>query len=623
MLNFRKTLTSILILIFFGSVSLTAQNYWQQRADYEMEIDFDVKKHKFKGDQKITYTNNSPDTLVNLYYHLYLNAFQPGSMMDTRSLWLPDPDPRVQDRISKLKKKEYGSQKVLSFKLDGKDQPFKIEETILEIDLKNPILPGQTVVLEMEFETQVPKQIRRTGRNNKEGIDYSMSQWYPKLSEYDFKGWNPNPYIAREFHGIWGDWDVKIKIDKDYIVAGTGVLQNAEEIGYGYADVEIKKRPKKHTWHFKAENVHDFVWAADPDYKHTKIKAYNGTMIHFFYQPNDKTNENWETLPKAMDAALKFMNENFGEYPYSTYSFIQGGDGGMEYPMATLITGERTLGSLIGVSIHEWMHSWYQMVLATNEALYPWMDEGFTSYGSAATMNHLKEIGVLPGEAVDNPYERTVNGFAKYATSGYEEPISTHADHFTRNQAYSVGSYTKGQLALVHLDYIMGHDKLPAALKKYYNTWKFKHPTPDDFFRVMEKESGMVLDWFQEYWVNTTHTIDYSIDTVLKDVVTLSRKGAFPMPVDLLVTRKDGKKELYYIPLGIMRGEKKPDVEHDMYFKQDDWYWTHTTYELKLNSKMSDIESIELEPSNRVSDVDRDNNIYPRPKTMTMKKTKE
>jgi len=608
----------ILTLLFIGNISVNAQTgYWQQEADYDMVIDFNHKKHQFKGKQVITYTNNSPDILDRLYYHLYFNAFQPGSMMDTRSRNIADSDSRVGSRINALSKDEMGYQKVKSLKVNGKKVKYKVVGTVLEVDIsKAKIKPGQTVDLEMKFEAQVPIQIRRSGRNNKEGIDYSMAQWYPKLSEYDYQGWHANPYIAREFHGIWGDFDVTIKIDKKYMIGATGVLQNPQKIGKGYSDVVEPNKKDKLEWNFKAENVHDFVWAADPDYQHLVYEAYDGTVLHFLFQPNERTTENWTNLPKVMDGALKYINKRFGKYPYPVYSFIQGGDGGMEYPMATLITGERSFGSLVGVSVHEWMHSWFQMVLGTNESLYPWMDEGFTSFGSAETMNYLRQEKLLNGDVVDNPMAGSVRGLgANHAGSLLDEPISTHADHFTTNRAYGIGAYTKGSVFLEQIQYIVGKQAFAAGMLRYYNEWKFKHPNPNDFIRIMEKESNLELDWYKEYMVNTTKYPDYSIDTVYDKTLVLSQKGEMPMPIEVVVTLEKGKKEVYYIPLRIMRGEKPNEWSKDVdYNLMEDWPWTHPTYTLELECKLDKIQKIEINPSVNFIDLDRTNNVWPREK---------
>jgi hypothetical protein len=609
LINMRRGFFVTILMTWTMMVIGQHRGYWQQKANYKLDIDFDDKKHQYKGVQTITFTNNSEDNLTEAYFHLYFNAFQPGSEMDVRSRTIPDPDRRVGDRIAALNQDEIGFLKVSYVKIKGKSQEIKEQGTILEVKLDKPIKPGETVKIDLEFNGQVPIQIRRSGRNSSEGIDYSMAQWYPKLCNYDNDGWHPNPYVAREFYGIWGDWDVKINMDEKYTIGATGVVQNPDQVGHGYSNKQPVATNGKIKWHFKAINVHDFVWGADPDYKHVIHKAHDGTEMHFFYQPGPKT-ESWESLPKIMDEALRWMNKRYGKYAFPAYSFIQGGDGGMEYPMATLITGERSLPSLVGVSVHEWMHSWYQMVLATNEALYAWMDEGFTSFASTETMNYLRSKKMIPGTEEEMPFKREIAGFVKFAVSDNAEPLTTHSDHFNTNAGYGTSSYTKGSLALVQLNYILGNKTFEKALLKYYDTWKFKHPDPKKFVRVFEKESGMVLDWFLEYWVNTTHIIDYSVDTIENGKVTLSRLGRIPMPLDVIVTTKDNKKHLFYIPLSLMRAEKVPDLTRDAYNQASDWDWTNPSYILDLKIPTENIVSIEIDPSLRMADADRSNNIY-------------
>ena len=203
----------ILILTIFLANFAMGQSYWQQKVSYTMDIDFDDTKHQFKGTQTLVYTNNSPDELDKVFYHLYFNAFQPESMMDVRSRTIKDPDSRVGDRISKLKPEEMGYQKINSLKMNGRKVNYTIVGTILEVELKKTIKPGESVTFDMDFEAQVPIQIRRSGRNSKEGVDYSMTQWYPKMSEYDREGWHANPYVGREFHGVWGDFDMTIHMN--------------------------------------------------------------------------------------------------------------------------------------------------------------------------------------------------------------------------------------------------------------------------------------------------------------------------------------------------------------------------------------------------------------------------
>ncbi|MGB3545972.1 MAG: M1 family metallopeptidase [Saprospiraceae bacterium] len=609
--------TFFILSLFFTATGLTAQDRhpdWQQAAEYTMQIYMDVKMNQYSGTQQLVYTNNSPDTLTRAFYHLYFNAFQPGSMMDVRSRTIADPDRRVGDRISKLAPDEIGYQRVAKLTQDGKAVTYETVGTILEVELAEPILPGASTTFAMEWTAQVPLQIRRSGRDNEEGIEYSMAQWYPKMAEYDYQGWHANPYIAREFYGIWGDFDVSITIDKDYIIGGTGYLQNPEEIGYGYTEKDVKRRGKTITYHFLAPNVHDFMWAADPDYTHTTRTRDDGMVMHFFYQSNEKTKDNWEVLPGVMDKAFAYINEHYGRYPYRQYSFIQGGDGGMEYPMGTLITGERELNSLIGVSIHELMHSWYQMVLGTNEALYPWMDEGFTSWASTETSNYLESIKAIPGNPGPNPHARTYAGLRGFRQSGAQEPLSTHADHYSTNAAYSVASYVNGSVFLNQLRYIIGEPAFDRTMLRYFNDWKFRHPTPNDFIRVAEKESGLELDWYKEYWVYTTKMSDYAV-TNLTDAgggtatIELAKIGPMPMPVDLVIEKRDGSTLRYTIPLEMMRGAK----QETSLAVAPDWPWTNPTYQLRVPVPATDILAVTIDPTGGLYDEDPTNNRLDNP----------
>lgn len=587
----------IFIFFYFESYS---NNYWQQRVEYRININFDYEKHQFLGDQNLIYYNNSEDTITKVFFHLYFNAFQPGSMMDVRSRSLPDPDRRVMDRISKLNEDEIGFHEIKKIQQNGKDLKYHEQGSILEVELMDPLLPDESTEFYMEYFSQVPVQIRRSGRNNKEGIDYSMAQWFPKIAEYDRKGWHAHPYIAREFYAPWGDFDVSISIDKNYIVAATGILES-----------KVKEK-NNYIWNFKAKNVHDFVWAADPDYVHDILKVDSENLeLHFYYlETNDDMVKNWKRLQQDASKAFKFMNKIFGKYPYTKYSIIQGGDGGMEYPMATLITGERSYPSLLSVTIHEALHSWYQMLLGTNESYLAWMDEGFTSFAQNITQIYLfNDIYKLD---LVNPLRRSYERYYNFIKTGLEEPLSTHSDHFSTNQAYGVGSYTKGAMFLMQLGYIIGEDILFKALKRYYNEWKFKHPDEYDFIRIMEKESGMELDWYIDYWIKTTHTIDYSLEIKEENeneiLVSVNRIGKMPMPIEIEVVYEDSSKKIFYIPLSIMRGDKNYDSSKLEYKLLDDWEWVNNTYEINFNNKNKKIKNIEINPSGKMADIDQSNN---------------
>jgi len=605
----NSPIAGLFLFVVTGVSSFAQTGRFQQAADYKMEVDMDVAANQYSGTQVLKYTNNSPDTLDRVFYHLYFNAFQPGSMMDERSRSISDPDRRVGDRISKLKPDEIGYLHVKSLTMDGAEVEYAAVGTILEVKLPTPILPNSAVSFEMSFEGQVPVQIRRSGRDSEEGVRYSMSQWYPKMSEYDEQGWHANPYIGREFYGIWGDFDVKITIDKTYVLGGTGYLQNPNEIGHGYEEAGAKVTPPKGdklTWHFVAPQVHDFMWAADPKYRHDKLEMANGVTVHHLYIPTDETTANWEKLMEYTPKAIEFMSAHFGEYPYKQYSVIQGGDGGMEYPMATLVTGGRNLTGLVGVMAHELAHSWFQGVLATNEALYPWMDEGFTSYASSLAMAEIFK----PKE---NPVEGSYIGYFRLVKSNKEEPMSTHADHYHTNSAYSTAAYSKGAVFLAQLGYVIGDEARDAGMLQYWNTWKFKHPNANDFIRVMEKQSGLELDWYKEYFVYSTKTIDYGVKEV-KPVgenteIVLERIGLMPMPIDLVISYTDGSKEMVYLPMEIMRGEKPVEAGMPNRILSEDWPWTNLFKTITIQKNMKTIKSVEIDPSKRLADIERGNNI--------------
>jgi len=607
----------ILSLLICINTAFGQPDRWQQRISYDINVDMNVGTNVIKGTEKIMYTNNSPDTLNRIFFHTYWNAFQPNSIMDSRSRELGktilgqsrngenirDWDGRVKDRILNLTPQETGYQKVIAVTINGQKQELKDHETILEVVLIKRLLPKSKVFMEVEFEAQVPLQVRRSGRDNVEGVRYSMSQWYPKVVEYDYTGWSANPYVAREFYGVWGDYNVNITIDKNYMIAGTGTLQNADKIGFGYSTPQLKvARPTGNTltWKFAANNVHDFMWAADPGYTMIKKELDNGpTLFIVFKTGTAESDARWQLLADTVTLAYPIMAKLFGAYPYKNYSFIQGGDGGMEYPMATLLRS-----ASIGTAIHEWMHSWYQGMMGSNEFLYPWMDEGFTNYASARI-----EYELMGKQAFEQ--QGNYDAYLRLAKSGYEEPMATPADFFTTNYAYGSAAYGKGAVFLSQLGYIVGAGARDSILLAYYNAWRFKHPNPADFVRVAEKVSGMELKWYKEFWLYTTKTINYSIDSLWeadgKTNIRVKRIGEIPMPVDVQVTYKDGSKEMHYMPLDMMYGAK-PATDGENRIVHPEWVWTRNTYVFSTDKKLTDITEVQIDPSQTMADTDRKNN---------------
>ena len=591
-----------------GLNSLHSQNnfeYWQQHVDYTMDVKMDVNTFNYEGTQKLIYTNNSPDNLEQVFYHLFYNAFQPGSEMDVRSMTIADADTRVGDRISKLQKEDFGFLNVVSLTQNKIPLKYTTSGTVLEVQLNEPIKSGESAIFEMRFEGQVPPVIRRAGKNSQEGVALSMAQWYPKMAEYDFEGLHADPYIGREFHGVWGDFDVKLTLDKNYTVGGTGYLQNPNEIGHGYGTKETKNDSDLLTWHFVAPNVHDFTWAADPNFVHDTLQVPDGPMLHFLYKKSlkRKYKKRWKDLQIPASEIMQYYSKNVGKYPYDQYSVIQGGDGGMEYGMCTLITGERTFEGLLGVTAHEIGHTWFQFLMASNESKHPWLDEGFAEYTCTLIENSI--LGVETSE----PMKRHFNRYFDLALSGKEQPMSTHADRFAYNKSYSISTYSKGALVLAQLRYIIGEDNFWETLKKYYNDWAFKHPTPNDFMRCAEKTSGMELEWFLTDWTQTTNTIDYGVKDAValegQTIITLERIGLMPMPVEVQVLMKDGRKKEYYIPLQMMRGERPLRNNETLL---EDWAWAYPEYRFTVDVNPAKIESITIDVNKETADINKENN---------------
>jgi len=609
-----------LVLVLLSSCSGQPVLDWQQHVSYKMIIDVDAEDRSYTGKQEIVYTNNSPDTINRVFYHLYFNAFKPGSEMQVRDSEIADSDRGLSKKILALEEKDYGDVRVLELYQDGVLLSVKNQETILEASLASPLLPGEKTKLSMSFEVDVPKEVRRAGKDSKDGVAFSMAQWYPKLCEYDKQGWHANAYIGREFYGVWGDFDVTINIDKEYTVAGTGYLQNPEKIGHGYAELKEAYSSNVLSWNFLAPNVHDFSWAADTDYIHDVVDVPNGPKMHFFYKDNPDYVENWREVQPYSVLFMQYFIDKVGPYPYKQYSVILAGDGGMEYAMCTFIGGVRDFESLAGVISHEIAHTWFQFLLATNESKHAWMDEGFTSYISDRAENEILEKGL------ELANRRAYRDYFKVVRSGKEEPLTTHSDRFSTSLNYGMSSYDKGSVFLSQLGYIIGEDALSVVLKTYYSSYVFTHPDPEKFIRVAEKVSGQELDWYLMDWGQTTKTIDYAVlgveygagekkivcekkETLVGShdhaVILLKREGEMPIPIDVDVEFDKGETKKYHIPLLMSRGHKPLADEVSLL---EAWAWAKKNYQFKICVKKNSVIKVVLDPLNKSADVDKKNN---------------
>jgi hypothetical protein len=612
-----RTLFFVVGLLFLVAPALgQSPESWQQRVDYDMDITLHADDHKYTGEQTLTYTNNSPDTLHTVYYHLYFNAFEPGSMFAERHRHLPDPDGRTVPRIFNLTPDEQGWHKVRSLTQDGQSVEYDVTDTVMRVDLAEPIPPGASTTFDLSWKAQVPLQTRRSGRDSRgDSIDYTMTQWYPKMAEYDERGWHANFYVNREYYAPFGSFDVEITLPAEYTIGATGLLQNPEEIGHGY-DIEGNGtwRPSDGlpdsdslTWHFTAEDVHNFAWSADPDYVHDKVEE-DGTTHHILYKPS--VAEQWEPLKNDMPELTAYFNEQYGDYPYPQMTVAQGGDGGMEYPMFTVVSSydgpafeeKSSRRSVLGTTVHEFAHMWYYAALGSNEADYAWMDEGFTTYATAEGMAHLTD-----GTANHSP-----TSLVWLHKQGLYEQFSTPADWFETNTAYGVTSYPGGAHLVDMLGYVMGEDNRDQWLKRYLRERAYQHPDPYDLELFAEQESGLMLDWYFYQFTRSTRELDDAIGDLentstgdgYEASFTLERKGKIRMPHDVKLTLEDGSTQWVNVPIASMHGHKPVP---DDWIVTDPWPWVDPDNRFTVEVP-APVESATLDPNERTPDVNRLNN---------------
>ncbi|MCY0969171.1 M1 family metallopeptidase [Chryseobacterium wangxinyae] len=604
---------AILFALILSQFQAQQNAYYQQAAQYKMDIDVNAEKFTYEGNQTLNYSNNSPDELNVVYFHLYWNAFKPNSMMDQRVAGQgKNGDSRLQkdgiSRLASIPKDQEGAQNIHWIRQNGKELKFEIQETVMKVYLNESIKPNTKTTFTMEWDAVIPQQIRRSGRNNREGVDMTMSQWYPKIAEYDYDGWATFDYVGREFHAPFADFEVNIKINKDYVIGAGGTLLNPNEVKGYDASANIKADKNKATWRWTAKNMLDFAWAADKDYSVESFDVPEGPKVFFVYQKNDKTKV-WSEAKPYVTKYFQIMNSRFGKYAYPSYAFIQGGDGGMEYGMCTMILGEsKNIEDLMGLMVHEGSHSWYQQMLATNEPLRPWMDEGFTSYAESIVMHQL----FPPTDERPNPFVDKINAYRGIVQKKIEEPAVWLGDHHDNGTAYSFASYVKGELYLVQLGYIVGEQNLEKIMSEYFNEWNMKHPTDRDFLHIAQKVSGMDLKWFHHYWINTTKTIDYGIKDIQYDkkstTITLLNNGQVPMPIDFSIMTTDKKIITYQIPMNMTHTWKQKDGYGD-FTTEKYWPWTQKEYTFTIPYTKSQLSLLGIDFSQRMADINPENNF--------------
>jgi hypothetical protein len=590
--------------------------YWQNAADYQLEVSLDDVNHILSGKVTIAYTNNSPESLDFIWLQLEQNRFKPDSR---GTLTTPIRGNRYNGdtdggfEISQLTAKVGSKGSVSSKNL--------ITDTRMQVWFAEPVpAKGGKATISMNFSFKVPQEgMDRMGRLKVEdGWIYAFAQWYPKVAVFDdIEGWNVEPYLgAGEFYLEYGNFDYKVTVPYDHIVVGSGKLMNPKEVlskelqnrydqamqsdetVYLVSPAEIKNttltRPKQEgtlTWHFQIENARDvafatsraFIWDA------AKINLANGkaTLAQSAYPKESDGVDAWTRSTEYTKASIEYYSETWFEFPYATATNVAAAVGGMEYPGLNFCSYNSKGADLWGVTDHEFGHNWFPMIVGTNERRYAWMDEGFNTF-----INHYSSNAFNDGEFPS--YLNETRRYVNYFISENREGINTYPDVANTDNLGMI-AYNKPAMGLLMLrEYIIGAERFDYAFKSYIKTWAYKHPQPADFFNHMENVAGENLSWFWQGWFYGTGNIDLGINGVFpyagNYLVSLANKGEIPMPVLIEITFEDGTTERQMLPVEIwQRGDT----------------WNHLIKTTKT------VTSVVIDPDKILPDINLGNDNWP------------
>jgi len=618
-----------------GSRMDIGPQYFQQGVKYEIQARLDTKSDIISGTEKLIYQNNSPDTLDYVYFHLYQDAFQPGSLHDERqfsegdySLRKLQPGQKPGIRIDVLKD---GT---------GYDLDSMRSDTRLKVSLSQPLPPGESCEFAIQFSTRMGNVNRRMHK----GSDYYVgSQWYPRMAVYDqHRGWNIDPHLGHEFFGDYGTFEWSLTLPANYIVEGTGFLTNREEMlphdlmakldirnfkdkpFNSPASVVIPPTDSTKTWSFRAENVHDIAWIASPDFR---IGTAHWEDVTVYAMAREQHAAKWQDAVEIGAAFIADYSQRWGRYRYHKM-VVSDVDDGMEYPMLTADSGSSP--GYIGLLGHEIGHNWFFGMIGSNETYRAFLDEGFTNFITCTTMDSIW------GEGSATPYEgwyaktfyprksrkyiRNDWRYLRFTRSGFENfPLNTHSDQFEENANYRL-VYSKTTSMLYALEAALGHDVFFRGMRKYFSRYLFQHPYPEDFQKVMEEVSGRRLDWFFEQWLNTTRQIDYAV-TGLKNFqsdgkqfakVTLHRFGEMSLPLDIAMELADGSLQMIHVP---NRFDQVKPLSPNWQVTEPwlGWQRIHPDFTFKVPVQTK-AKRILIDPSGRLMDINRLNNSSGFPK---------
>lgn len=592
-------------------------SYWQNMADYVIDVTLNDSTHTIKGKVSITYKNNSPENLDFVWLYLEQNRFTEDSR---GTLTTPIQGNRYSGDLD-------GGYKIENVKaqLSGRNKPvsndYLISDTRMQVSFAEPLpANGGQAVISMDFEYKIPeKGMDRMGRLKvKDGTIYALAQWYPRLVVFDdVTGWNTDPYLgAGEFYLGYGDFEYRVTVPFDHIVVGSGELVNpgqvltkeqqnrvkkaseSDERVYIISPEEVKdyanhraKQSGTQTWHFKIQNSRDIAFASSKAFiwDAAKINLPSGkkAMAQSVYPQESDGEDAWGRSTEYGKASIEHYSEMWYEYPYPVAVNVAADIGGMEYPGLNFCSFMSKGESLWGVTDHEFGHNWFPMIVGSNERRHAWMDEGFNTF-----INYYSYLAFNDGEYTNDLIQ--TRRYLGWLTNKDREPIATHADRTQTNNLGMV-AYMKPALGLIMLrEYVLDHERFDKAFRSYIKAWAYKHPQPTDFFNHMENVSGENLDWFWKGWFYSNANIDLAINGVYpygaNYIVSLSNLGEMPMPVLLEITYEDGEKERRMLPV-------------EIWFKGNQW-----NHLLKVDKK---VVAVEIDPDKVITDINAGNDKWP------------
>lgn len=626
---------------YYWKKNLPHSGYWQQDVHYKMKASISDSTNIVDcPDYELTYWNNSPDTLFFVYFHLYQNAFQPGSYMESV----------YKNNDKKVSFGDYEARKLgtvcKDIQVNNKPVQIELDNTILKVYLNTPLLPSESATVTMNFKTYFDKggTLRRRmkyfeeyGTKHFDGV-----HWYPSICVYDSKfGWTTEQHMDKEFYSDFGTFDVELTFPNDFIVEATGELTNENEVlpqellekinleNFKIRNDTISKPIVKDgstkTWKYHAINVHNFVFTADPKYR-KKTQLWNGIKVVTLAM--EQNAYKWQPSGDFAEKVTQIYSTDFGQYAWPKIVVADAKDG-MEYPMITLDNGG--FSGHQGLLAHEMGHMWFYGMIGSNETYRAFMDEGFTQFLTVWSLNKINgderdyKLYVKKGgkrnwlfnhlEPQRNRYERLYYPYMKWVNEGYDYQLNTHSSAFNGATRHDGGYglvYYKTGVMLYNLRYVLGEELFLKTMQNYFNTWKMKHPYPEDFRKTVTRFTKTDLNWFFDQWLETTKHIDYSVEKVKAGEndgeydILFKRIGEMHMPLDFSVYTKSGKEYKYHIPNTWFKKETDATILPKWY----GWDNIQPTYTATIKLENEEIENIIIDPERYLADVNLANNQW-------------